>query len=90
MQVVQQKRPEREGFYALKLGGGWQKRKRLSKALAGQFEKVGLPLKRYMREFEVTEDAMLPVGTSITARHFAPGQYVDVQARTYELHRNES
>ena len=27
-------------------------------------------------------DAMLPIGTSITARHFAPGQYVDVQGVT--------
>jgi len=27
----------------------------------------------------VSEDALLPVGTSITARHFAPGQYIDVQ-----------
>ena len=29
-----------------------------------------------------TEDALLPVGTTITARHFVPGQYVDVQGTT--------
>jgi len=79
VQVVQQKFEYKEGFFALKLGAGWQKRKRLNRAQAGMFEKFNLPLKRYMREFRVTEDAMLPVGTSITARHFVPGQYVDVQ-----------
>jgi len=30
----------------------------------------------------VTEDALLPVGTSITAAHFVPGQSVDVQGVT--------
>lgn len=82
VQVVQQKVPERDGFYALKLGGGWQKRKRLTKADARQYEKVGMPLKRYMREFDVSEDALLPIGTSINARHFAAGQFVDVQGVT--------
>lgn len=81
VQVVQAKRvPTSEGTgLNLQLGAGWQKRKRLSKADAGQFEARGLPLKRYMREFRVSEDALLPVGTSVTARHFVPGQYVDVQ-----------
>jgi hypothetical protein len=37
-----------------------------------------VPLKRKLREFPVTEDALLPVGTTITVRHFVPGQFVDV------------
>ena len=82
VQVVQRKEAEKHGFFALKVGSGWQKRKRVNAAFAGQFYSNGLPLKRYMREFRVTEDAMLPVGTSITARHFAAGQYVDVQGVT--------
>ena len=28
------------------------------------------------------EDALLPIGTTIGARHFVPGQYVDVQSKT--------
>ena len=80
LQVTQVKYSE--GEHALQLGGGWQKRKRLSATLASHFEKRGLPLKGYLREFKVTEDALLPVGTSITARHFVPGQYVDVQGVT--------
>lgn len=30
----------------------------------------------------MTEDALLPVGTPITVRHFVPGQYVDVTGIT--------
>ena len=81
-QVIQVKTPEREGFAALQLGAGWQKRKRLNKSAVRHFESRALPLKRYLREFKVTEDALLPVGTSITAAHFVPGQSVDVQGVT--------
>lgn len=30
----------------------------------------------------MTEDALLPVGTSLGVRHFVPGQYVDVTGIT--------
>ena len=49
---------------------------------ARSYETKGLAYKRYTREFPVTEDALLPVGTTITALHFVPGQFVDVQATT--------
>jgi len=78
--VTKVRRAEVEGVSALQLAGGWQKRKRMRLTEAALFEKRGLPYKSYMREFNVTPDALLPVGTSITARHFVPGQYVDVQA----------
>ncbi len=45
----------------------------------GHFEWAGVPIKRKLAEFKVTEDALLPVGTMLTAAHFSPGQYVDVQ-----------
>ena len=82
LQVTAVRTPEKDGITALQLGGGWQKRKRLSAALAGQFETRGLPLKRYLRDFRVSEDALLPIGTSITANHFVEGQHVDVQGVT--------
>jgi large subunit ribosomal protein L3 len=82
VQVVQRKTVEKEGFNALKLASGWQKSKRLSAAEAGHFLVAGVSPKRFMREFRVSEDALLPVGTSITVRHFVPGQYVDVQGVT--------
>lgn len=39
-------------------------------------------MKRKLREFPVTEDALLPLGTPIGVRHFVPGQYVDVTGIT--------
>lgn len=39
-------------------------------------------MKRKLREFPVTEDALLPVGTTLDVRHFVPGQYVDVTGIT--------
>jgi large subunit ribosomal protein L3 len=44
----------------------------------GHFRTPGVPLKRKLKEFPVTEDALLPVGTTISVRHFVPGQFVDV------------
>ena len=39
-------------------------------------------MKRKLREFPVTENALLPVGTCIGVRHFVPGQFVDVAGIT--------
>ena len=35
-----------------------------------------------MREFPVTPDAHVPVGTTFSAMHFVPGQYIDVVANS--------
>lgn len=48
----------------------------------GHFRAQGVPMKRKLREFPVTEDALLPLGTPIGVRHFVPGQYVDVTGIT--------
>ena len=70
VQVCKVRTPSHDGVCALQLGGGWQKRKQMAFHDARRYEKQGLAYKRYLREFPVTEDALLPVGTSITARHF--------------------
>jgi large subunit ribosomal protein L3 len=54
----------------------------LTKPEVGHFRAQGVPMKRKLREFPVTEDALLPLGTSIGVRHFVPGQYVDVTGIT--------
>ncbi|KAJ1928379.1 hypothetical protein IWQ60_002101 [Tieghemiomyces parasiticus] len=51
---------------------------RVSRPLLGHFAASGVHPKARMFEFPVTEDALLPVGTSLTAAHFVPGQFVDV------------
>jgi len=82
LQVIKVRQRMKDGVDALQVAGGWQKRKRMRMDEARQYESKGLPLKRYVREFNVTDDALLPVGTTITARHFVPGQLVDVQGVT--------
>lgn len=66
-------------LHALQLGTGNHPRpKTMSSQFRGQFEKAQLPPKRKIIEFRVTEDAVLPVGTTLSAAHFVPGQHVDV------------
>lgn len=77
-QVVQVKTREGEGYNALQLGCGAKRAKQLPASLRGHFAGAGVPLKRMLAEFRVSRDALLPVGTELTAAHFVPGQYVDV------------
>lgn len=37
---------------------------------------------RHATEFRVTPDAFIPLGTSLSAAHFTPGQYVDITGTT--------
>jgi large subunit ribosomal protein L3 len=64
----------------VKVGAGQKKEKHLTKPELGHFRAHGVPLKRKLKEFPVTEDGLLPVGTPISVRHFLPGQYVDITA----------
>ena len=61
----------------------WQQaRQAAAQRVAGHFRSAGVTNKRKLAEFRVTEDALLPVGTRITAAHFVPGQFVDVSGTT--------
>src|SRR5919108_5863960 len=77
-QVVAQRTQERDGYTALQLGVGTAKVKNVSKPQRGHFAKAKVEPKARLAEFRVSEDALLDVGSEITAAHFVPGQYVDV------------
>ena len=81
-QVVKQLTPETDGYRAVQVGSGYQKRKNAHFLQRGHFDAAGVPPKRKLFEFKVSEDAMLPVGFEIGAGHFVPGQHVDVQGVT--------
>ena len=51
----------------------------------GHYAWAGVPIKRKLSEFRITDDAYLPVGTTLNAAHFVPGQYVDIQGRQHDL-----
>jgi large subunit ribosomal protein L3 len=46
------------------------------------FNEAGIPPKRKVTRFVITEDAKLPPGTQLHIDHFRVGDYVDCQART--------
>ncbi|KAL5700410.1 60S ribosomal protein L3B [Ranunculus cassubicifolius] len=80
--VTQVKTLDKEVTTALQIGCGQKKAKQLTKPEVGHFRAQGVEMKRKLREFPVTEDALLPVGTPIGVRHFVPGQYVDITGIT--------
>lgn len=77
-QVVSQRTAEKDGYNALQLGAGAAKVKNVTKPMRGHFAKAKVEPKRKLAEFRVPEDAMIAVGSVITADHFVPGQRVDV------------
>lgn len=82
VRVVAQKTEEKDGYTALQLGYGKAKVKRTTKALRGHYAKAKVEPKRKLAEFRIPADAMVEVGAEIGARHFIPGQYVDVAGTT--------
>ena len=77
-QVVAVRTQEKDGYSALQLGVGAAKVKRVTQPQRGHFARAKVEPKARLAEFRVTEDAVLPVGSELTAAHFLPGQYVDV------------
>ncbi|KAF8758385.1 Mitochondrial 50S ribosomal protein L3 [Rhizoctonia solani] len=62
----------------LQIAASDRSEKSTTRAMLGHFSKAGVSPKRIVKEFEVTQDALLPVGTTLSACHFVPGQSVDV------------
>lgn len=71
-----------EKYVNLQVGSGLANTRNMIKSRLYQYLKEGLPHKKKFAEFRVSDDAILPVGTQITARHFVPGQYVDITGTT--------
>lgn len=78
LQVVAQRTSEKDGYSALQLGWGKAKVKNVTKAQRGHFAKAKVEPKRFVREFRVSDDAMVDVGAQLAASHFVEGQKVDV------------
>ncbi|KAG8734454.1 54S ribosomal protein L9, mitochondrial [Ceratobasidium sp. 423] len=65
-------------YHAVQVAASDRPEKTTTRAMLGHFSRAGVSPKRIVKEFEVTEDALLPVGTTLSACHFVPGQFVDV------------
>ena len=78
VQIVAQRTTDTDGYTALQLGWGAAKVKNVSKPMRGHFAKAKVEPKRKLTEFRVADDALVDVGTELSATHFVPGQFVDV------------
>ena len=70
-----------DGYMAVQIGAGERREKHIKKPQLGMYHKYGITdnYPYIVREFRVTtEEALPPEGSKIHARHFAPGQNVDV------------
>lgn len=79
--VAQKKTVEKDGYNALQLGFMDVKKKHLTKADQGHFEKAGVPMKKHLKEFRL-DDCSAEVGSVITVDTFAAGEKVDVTGMT--------
>ncbi len=80
--VAQKKTAEKDGYDAVQLGFQDVKEKHLTKAEKGHFEKAGVALKKYLKEFRLEDCSALNVGDVVTADTFAAGDKVDVTGIT--------
>ena len=82
-QVVSHRTADRDGYVAVQVGAGEAKQKNVAKPQREHFAKAQVPLKQKVAEFRLdSEDALLPVGATISAEHFVAGQMVDVSGHT--------
>ena len=77
-QVVAKKTDKTDGYNAIQVGVGLAKVKRVSKQMRGHFAKAEVEPKQRLREFRVSEEALIEPGAEILVDHFVVGQRVDV------------
>ncbi|KAI0006225.1 mitochondrial 50S ribosomal protein L3 [Russula compacta] len=75
-------RKDNSEYHAVQVAASDRPSKTTTKPMLGHFNKAGVPPKRVVREFPVTADAHVPIGTTLSAAHFVPGQFVDVVAKS--------
>src|SRR6476661_143412 len=82
VQVVGRREKDRDGYTAVQLGAGTAKAKNVAKPQRVAFGKAEVEPKARVAEFRVADDALLDIGSHISADHFVPGQMVDVSGVT--------
>jgi len=75
-------RKDKSEYHAVQVAASDRPPKTTTRQMLGHFKKAGVPPKRIVKEFPITPDAHVPVGTTLSAAHFVPGQFVDVVANS--------
>jgi large subunit ribosomal protein L3 len=76
--VTGQRTADKDGYVALQLGAGKAKTNRVAKPQKGQFAKAKVEPRKHVVEFRVADDALIDIGSELSAEHFVAGQFVDV------------
>ncbi|KAI0030757.1 mitochondrial 50S ribosomal protein L3 [Vararia minispora EC-137] len=75
-------RPDKTEYHAVQVAGTDKREKSTTAQMRGHFQRAGVQPKQVVKEFPITPDAHVPVGTTLSAAHFVPGQFVDVVANS--------
>jgi len=75
-------RRHKEPYYGVQVAATSKRPKNVSCSMKGHFTKAGVRPKAIVTEFPVSKDALIPVGTTLSAIHFVPGQFVDVVGKS--------
>jgi large subunit ribosomal protein L3 len=78
--VVGNRTMEKNGYVANILGLREAKAKHIAKPQVIAAEKAGVKPYRKIVEFRVSDDCVIPAGTTLNASHFIAGQFIDVVA----------
>ena len=78
--VTQVKTEENDGYASVQVGYGEIREKLVNKPEKGHFEKAGVDVKRFLKEFRFENAAEYEVGQEIKADIFADGDHIDVTA----------
>jgi large subunit ribosomal protein L3 len=82
VQVIGRREMDKDGYTAVQLGAGKAKAKNVAKPQRAAFGKAEVEPKVRVAEFRVADDALLDIGSHISADHFVAGQLVDVAGVT--------
>ena len=80
--VVGQRTPDANGYAAVQLGYDPAKPKNVPQPMRGVFAKAEVEPKKRLKEFRVSDDALVDVGAELSADHFLEGQLVDISGET--------
>lgn len=82
LQVVGKKTIERDGYNAVVIGSTIKKASKVSKSMKKVFANAKVEPRKILKEFRVSSDNMLEIGSELKASHFKPGQYIDVSGKS--------
>ena len=78
--VTQVKTEENDGYAAVQVGYGEIREKLVNKPEKGHFDKAGVAVKRFLKEFRFENAGEYEVGQEIKADIFAAGDHIDATA----------